>query len=435
MPVDTDGLEESKELAKLEELEEEERKQLKKSGKEAEKLKESGEEAEKLKESGEEAEKLEESEEEAEKLEESEKEAEKVEKSEETGAAPELLVLHAGQAGSISGRLGEVLSAALDGMRVRCFAGSPPLQNRRILFAFSLPENGFNISLHGLLAWLREHPGSLRGSVGGVVIDGAGDLYTKAAARELVLAANLAGCAFPGRPLTEATGNLRNFTVQARNAGCSLEEAYRISARDLAERVCAFEPPRRKRPKLLVLHASSHRTSNTLALWNACREHLESACEIREIGLRNGTLEDCGGCPYTMCLHYGEREDCFYGGVMVQEVYPAIREADAVMLLCPNYNDALSANLTAAVNRLTALYRTTSFEDKAVFAIVVSGYSGGDLVASQAVSALCMNKGFWLPRSFCLLETANNAGEALSLPGVRERIREFSENILSQILL
>lgn len=362
-------------------------------------------------------------------------ESKKAEKLERAGESGELTVLHAGRAGSLSGRLGEVLTAALEGKCVRYFAGSPPLQNRRILFAFSLPESGFNVSLHGLLAWLREHPGSLRGSVGGVVIDGAGDLYTKAAARELVLAANQAGCAFPGRPLTEATGNLRNFTVQAKNAGCSLEEAYRLSVRDLAERVRAFEPPRRKRPKLLVLHASSHRTSNTLALWNACREHLEDACEIREIGLRNGTLEDCGGCPYTMCLHYGEREDCFYGGVMVQEVYPAVREADAVVLLCPNYNDALSANLTAAVNRLTALYRTTSFEDKAVFAIVVSGYSGGDLVASQVASALCMNKGFWLPRSFCLMETANNAGEALALPGIRARIRDFSENMLSQILL
>lgn len=407
-------------MAKLEELgEEEELAQLAESKEEAEEMGKL-EEAEKARE--------------VEKL----KEAEKVreaEKTEETGGSRELLVLHAGRSGSLSGRLGEVLTAALDGMRVRCFAGSPPLENRRILFAFSLPESGFNVSLHGLLAWLREHPDSLRGSVGGVVIDGAGDLYTKAAARELVLAANQAGCTFPGRPLTEATGNLRNFTVQAKNAGCSLAEAYRLSVRDLAERVCAFEPPRRKRPKLLVLHASSHRTSNTLALWNACREHLENACEIQEIGLRNGTLEDCGGCPYTMCLHYGEREDCFYGGVMVQEVYPAVREADAVMLLCPNYNDALSANLTAAVNRLTALYRTTSFEDKAVFAIVVSGYSGGDLVASQVASALCMNKGFWLPRSFCLLETANNAGEALTLPGVRERIREFSENILSQILL
>ena len=75
---------------------------------------------------------------------------------------------------------------------------------------------------------------------------------------------------------------------------------------------------------------------------------------------------------------------------MVEDVYPAIRQADAVMLLCPNYNDAVSANLTAAINRLTALYRTTSFSDKALFGIVVSGYSGGDIVARQLVSALCM---------------------------------------------
>ena len=104
-----------------------------------------------------------------------------------------------------------------------------------------------------------------------------------------------------------------------------------------------------------------------------------------------------------------------------------------MILLCPNYNDALSANLTAAINRLTALYRTTSFEDKAVFAIVVSGYSGGDLVASQVVSALCMNKGFWLPRSFCLLETANNAGEAMALPGIQDRLNAFVQNLLEQI--
>lgn len=113
---------------------------------------------------------------------------------------------------------------------------------------------------------------------------------------------------------------------------------------------------------------------------------------------------------------------------MVQEVYPAIRDADAVVLLCPNYNDALSANLTAAINRLTALYRTTSFAEKAVFAIVVSGYSGGDIVASQVVSALNMNKGFWLPGGFCLLETANNKGEAERLPGIEERLERVRRN-------
>lgn len=291
----------------------------------------------------------------------------------------ELMILHAGRSGQLAGRLGETLTTALEGREVRFFAGNPPLENRRVLFAFSIPEDGLNISLHSLLGWLRSHPGCLRGSVGGVVIDGAGDLYTKAAGRDLVLAASLAGCAFPGRPLVEATGSLQNFTVQAKNAGCSLEEAYRLAVGELAGRVLSFAPPRRKRPKVLALHASSRATSNTLALWGMVRERIGEDCEITEIGLRNGTLDDCAGCAYTTCLHFGEQGGCFYGGVMVREVFPAIREADAVVLLCPNYNDALSANLTAAINRLTALYRTTSFEDKAVFAIVVSGYSGGTL--------------------------------------------------------
>ena len=308
------------------------------------------------------------------------------------------------------------------------------LENQRVLFAVPLDESGVNHGYYDLLAYLRTHPGCLDGSVGGVLVDGPGDLYTKAVGRELVLSASRAGCAFPGRPLVEATGDLRNFTVQAKNAGCSSEEAYRLAAADLTDRVLGFAPPKRHQPKLLVLHASNHRTSNTLALWSRCRERLGKVCEITEIGLRNGTLEDCAGCPYTMCLHFGEKGDCFYGGVMVQEVYPAIRESDAVVLLCPNYNDALSANLTAAINRLTALYRTTPVTDKAVFAIVVSGYSGGDIVARQVVSALNMNKGFWLPPNFCLLETANDAGTAVELPGIEERLSEFTENILRQLV-
>ena len=336
-------------------------------------------------------------------------------------------------AGDPEGRLGEVLSGALAGRRVRLWREGESLENRRILFAFSLPGNGVSAGLYGILGRLRDHPGCLRGSVGGVVMDGGGDLYTKAAGRDVLLAASLAGCAFPGRPLAEAIRGLQNFTVQANNAGCGLEEAYRLAVSDLAGRVLSFAPPRRDRPKVLALHASSRATSNTLDLWGRVRERIEDTCAVREIGLRNGTLEDCAGCPYTTCLHFGERGDCFYGGVMVQEVFPALREADAVMLLCPNYNDALSANLTAAVNRLTALYRAASFEDKAVFAIVVSGYSGGDIVASQVVSALCVNKGFWLPPGSILLETANDAGAALRLPGVEARLERFAENMRLQI--
>ena len=59
-------------------------------------------------------------------------------------------------------------------------------------------------------------------------------------------------------------------------------------------------------------YAIHQATDNDLA---AIREKLELFREK----LRNGTLEDCAGCPYTTCLHFGEQGGCFYGGVMVQE--------------------------------------------------------------------------------------------------------------------
>src|SRR5699024_7252912 len=216
------------------------------------------------------------------------------------------------------------------------------------------------------------------------------------------------------------------FRIQAKNLGSDLEGAYEAAARDLADQVERFSFPPRIRPRLLALHASSHHTSNTMALWAQVRDRLSSQWQVEEIGLRNGTLSDCSGCPYTMCLHFGERGGCFYGGVMSEEVYPAVRKADALILMCPNYNDALSANLTAFINRLTALFRQTRFYDKAVFALVVSGYSGSDTVARQLISALNMNKSFYLPPRFALLETANSPGEALSAPGIQDRLDRFA---------
>ena len=308
------------------------------------------------------------------------------------------------------------------------------LTGQRILFAVPLPADGVNHRVYELLSYLRTHPDCMRGSVAGVWIDGQGDLYTKALGREIVLAASMAGCTFPGRALVEGTGDLRNFTVQAKNGGCTLEDAYRRAVGDLAHRVEHFAPPKKPHPRLAVLHASNHRTSNTAQLWRGVKERLGDRFHITEVALRNGTLMDCSGCPYTMCLHFGEKGDCFYGGVVVEEVYPAIRDADAVVLLCPNYNDALSANLTACINRLTALYRTTSFQDKAVFALVVSGYSGSDIVANQVVGALSMNKGFWLPQGFCLMATANDAGTAVKLPHMDRRLDEFAQNMTAQLI-
>lgn len=301
------------------------------------------------------------------------------------------------------------------------------------LFAIDLGEYGVNLEYTRLLGWLRSHPKSLEGWTGGVTADADSDLYTKSAARELVFTANRAGCAFVGRPLVEGTKTLSNFAIVASNLGTDLYGAYVESIKLLVKEMAKSQKPDKERKReLLVLHASSHKSSNTYAVWQGVKQYLTDI-SITEIGLRNGTLADCSGCPYKMCLHFGERGSCFYGGVMVENVYPAVKKADGILLLAPNYNDALSANLTAFINRLTALFRTTRFYDKKLFGIVVSGYSGSDLIAEQMIAALNMNKTFYLPGHFAMLETANHPGEAMKLPGIEERMRQYAKHIQNNL--
>ena len=59
----------------------------------------------------------------------------------------------------------------------------------------------------------------------------------------------------------------------------------------------------------------------------------------------------------------------------------------------------------------------------------MSGYSGGDLLARQLISALNMNKSFFLPPRFCLLETANERGSLVKLPGIDHRAAAFARRL------
>lgn len=334
-------------------------------------------------------------------------------------------------------RLAAVLDEALRGYDFRVLtdmSALPNLQGRRLLFALALGAYGVNTAYMRLLFRLRADATALEGCTAALVVDGAGELYTKSTAAELALAANLAGCAFIGRPLVEATGSLANFRVQAKLLNTDLAGAYHANVRELIDRLMLSGLSQREKPKLLALHASSYHTSNTMQLWAQVKRRLGDDCSVTEIGLRNGAVSDCAGCPYTACLHFGEKDRCFYGGLMQDEVWPAVRRSDAVVLLCPNYNDALSANLTAFINRLTGLFRQTRFYDKAVFAIVVSGYSGGDTVARQVISAMNMNKSFFLPPRFALIETANDPGEALRLPGMERRLDDFARQIRETLM-
>lgn len=82
-------------------------------------------------------------------------------------------------------------------------------------------------------------------------------------------------------------------------------------------------------------------------------------------------------------------------------------------------------------------HETASAEDalpklknrRVLFAIGVdeSGTSG-------ELGALCLNKTFILPPRFCLMQTANDPGEAMSADGMETRIDTFADEMLKTIL-
>lgn len=243
----------------------------------------------------------------------------------------------------------------------------------------------------------------------------------------------MAGCWLMGKPLLEATGSLRNMDVRAKKMGCSWRSAYDVLAAQLVQRLLQFSVPAIENPLLLMLHASNQKTSNTLALGRQVCHLLETHVATRELSLRNGTIHDCNGCTYRVCSHFAEQGGCFYGGAMVEAVYPAVLESDALLVLCPNYNDALSANVMAFINRLTSLTVNNLLQRKLLFGIVVSGYSGGDLVAQQLLGALCLNKSFTLPPYCCMLETANDPNTAMHLDGIDTRLQYFADAITAAL--
>lgn len=306
----------------------------------------------------------------------------------------------------------------------------PNLKNSYIVFACELNMAGICETCMRIMSAIRKgNNRSLENSRGVVLVHSQGELHTKTFTQWIILNANMEGCFFPGHPVVEATGSLNNYLTWQKSIYMPLKNicltmCTRLRKTLYSDETICFKHP----PKILALHSSERKTSNTLLLWNLVKENL-SGCSVQEIHVGNGSIKDCTGCPYTTCIHYSRQSSCFYGGVIVDSIYPAIESADAIVWICPNYNDAISANLTAVINRLTALYRKISFNKKATFAIIVSGNSGGDSVACQLLGGLVINKGFCMPPNFALYATANDPFSVLKIPGIKDQAAEFAASI------
>lgn len=308
----------------------------------------------------------------------------------------------------------------------------PDLKNSNIVFACELNMAGICETCMRIMSVIRKGSSKLlENSKGVVLVHSQGELYTKAFAQWIILNANMEGCFFPGHPVVEATASLNNYLTWQKSMYMPLKNicltmCARLGNTLFSDESIYFNSP----PKILALHSSERKTSNTLLLWNLIKENL-SGCSVQEIHVGNGSIKDCKGCPYHTCLHYSRQGSCFYGGVIVDSIYPAVESADAIVWICPNYNDAISANLTAVINRLTALYRKISFQNKAIFAVIVSGNSGGDSVARQLLGGLVINKGFCMPPDFALYATANDPFSVLKIPDIKTQAAGFAASIKS----
>lgn len=335
----------------------------------------------------------------------------------------------AGKEYTIIDNIGEFLIAVNDQGLKDILTMTPGAKSLRLLFAVHVPANGFVPEWQELMAWFMEHD-LPKGTVGAVLLEGEGPLFTKGVARKLVFAANRAGCTFFGKPLVEATGDLYNFNTLAKIRGLDNYSAYEESAVNLVDRLESFMERRIEKPKILAIHASNRRTSNSLMLWNMLKVGLVGRADIEEISIRDGEIVDCRGCGFDTCKHYGENGECFYGGLVVEKVYPAIMECTHLVLVCPNYNDSVGANMSAMFNRLTALFYNSDFSDKRIYSLIVSGYSGSELLAEQIVGAMNLNKGFMLPPRFAMMETANDPRSIMDRAGVPERAEEMAKAML-----
>jgi hypothetical protein len=309
----------------------------------------------------------------------------------------------------------------------------PDLTYKKLLFVAQVEDVGYDIPMITLLSKLLEKgKDSLVGSTGAILIYSIDDHGTKRFAQDIIYVANNMGCAFIGHPLIEATGSLKNFSTWQKTINMPLEDiCYKLSKK-LVNRLILDKPKTLISGKISVIYSSPHKTSNTLDLWHLVSKHI-TTFEIKEVQIERGEVLDCIGCPYKLCLHYGKKKGCFYGGVMTENVLPTIEESDAIVWLCPNYNDAVAANLTAVINRLTALYRRSNFYNKSIFAVVVSGNSGSDSVAKQLIGALNINKGFRLPPYFSIRAIANDPKAIFNVENIDIKSDFFSKIIINNI--
>lgn len=275
------------------------------------------------------------------------------------------------------------------------------------------------------------------GKVAAMVVRSENHENTKTFTKKWIYHVNRMGGEWIGHPLVEMTRHYANFKTWQLSIDAPLEDISKKLIMGLLKRLNDYKPMNHERINMLVLHAGHVGLSNTLMVWDriekALFEKYQGKCHIDVVKVEEGAVKDCYGCGFETCTYYGLEKSCFYGGVVVDAIYPVLEKADYVMWICPNYNDSVSAKLMAVINRLTALYRNVSFHEKYMYGVFVSANSGNESVAQQMIGALNVNKGFRLPPFYAMSALGNMPGDVIESEGFEECLKSYVDNMFENL--
>lgn len=327
----------------------------------------------------------------------------------------------------------------------------------RLMVALSLGKEGINVAYLNFLSQLRSGTIDMKSSIAGMVVESAGTLYSKQSATELAFALNQAGCGLVGNPLVEATDTLTHFPENP-----DYDHDQRLDYLDPTDPLSAYikavsllgqrisGPGFRGRspltgrpgmPKILAVmpwgseDSNREEIGNVADLWGELRHRLAPFAQCQELSLRNEMILYCNDCESHHCGKYVVNQSCFYGGALSREGIAQIAQADAVLMLCPSFHNSLHAMQFAFIQQLSPLFLQCEFREKAVFALGVTPYASGDMLANQLITTLCLDYSFYLPPHFALLEIAKSPWEAITREGIEERLDKFAHGMLQLLSL
>lgn len=135
--------------------------------------------------------------------------------------------------------------------------------------------------------------------------------------------------------------------------------------------------------KIVILKGSPRERGNSSTLADQVKKGAEAeAAEVASFQLNTMGIHPCAGCEACRML-----EDCAIPDGM-QEIYPKLLEADAIVLASPVYWFTYSAQLKTCIDRWYALYNQNpdAFAGKK-FGIVLT-FADTDIYTSGGVNAI-----------------------------------------------